>query len=270
MYSLAIHRNLAVGDTYLHVAEAGDGPALVFFHGLGWTHALWTGAFERYADRYRVIAGDTRGHGDSGKPPGPYSIAQFASDWMQALDALAVKDAILVGFSQGGMIAQQIAVNLPSRVNALFLACTSSASNPVGFANMEARIKAMQQDGPAAAARVALGSVFSPAYQTAHPEQMEQFIRWRASADQDALVAAMLATKDFDLRSQLVTLKMPRRVVCGSVDTLTPPARVAETAQGLNVPLQTIEGAAHMAQIEQPVRFYAELDALLATLSGAP
>ena len=69
MYSLAQHRNISVGDTYLRVAEAGSGPALVFFHGLGWTHALWAPAFDRYAARYRVIAGDTRGHGDRASPP---------------------------------------------------------------------------------------------------------------------------------------------------------------------------------------------------------
>ena len=263
MYCLAQHRNIAVSDTYLHVVEAGKGPAIVFFHGLGWTHALWAAAFDRYAERYRVIAGDTRGHGDSGKPPGPYSIAQFANDWMQALDALDVREAILVGFSQGGMIAQTIAVKAPARVKGLFLACTSAAGNPASFANMEARIKAMQAEGPEAAARVALASILSPAYLAAHPAQVEQFVRWRAAADQPSLVAAMLATKDYDVRAGLPGLKMPRQVFCGGADTLTPPARVAEVAQGLGVPMQTIEGSGHMVQIEQPVRFYAALDAFL-------
>ncbi len=263
MYSIAIHRKVVVDGTLLHVAEAGSGPALVFFHGLGWTHALWAAAFDRYADRYRVIAGDTRGHGQSGKPEGPYSIARFAADWTGALDALGVENPILVGFSQGGMIAQQMAVNAPSRYKALFLACTTSATNPVGFANMAARIKAMETEGAAAAARVALESVFSPAYRSTHAAQMEQFIRWRAAADQASLASAMLATRDYDVRAALGSLSMPRRVVCGGADALTPPARVAETASALGSVLHTMEGSGHMAQIEQPGRFYAELDSLL-------
>jgi pimeloyl-ACP methyl ester carboxylesterase len=267
MYSLAQHRNLSVGDTHLHVAEAGAGSALVFFHGLGWTHALWAAAFDRYADRYRVIAGDTRGHGDSGKPPGPYSIAQFASDWTRVLDALEAPEAILVGFSQGGMIAQTIAVAAPARARALFLACTSAAGSAAGFAAMQARIQAMEAEGVVAAARVALDSIFSKAYQAAHPTQMAQFIRWRAAADQPSLVEAMRATKDYDVRAGLGALKMPRRVLCGGADTLTPPARVAEVAAGLGVPMHTIEGAGHMVQIEQPARFYGELDAFLAALA---
>ncbi|MFM9883968.1 MAG: alpha/beta fold hydrolase [Burkholderiales bacterium] len=266
MYSLAIHRNLTVGDTHLHTAEAGAGPALVFFHGLGWSHALWAGAFDRYADRYRVIAGDTRGHGDSGKPPGPYSIAQFAEDWTRALESMNVRDAILIGFSQGGMIAQQMAVSAPDHFMGLFLACTSCAANAAGFANMEARIKAMQSEGPEAAARVALGSVFSEAYQAAHPAQTEQFIRWRAAADQPSLVAAMLATKGYDVRAGLATLRMPTRIVCAGADSLTPPARVAAVAQGLGVPMHTIAGSGHMVQIERPVQFYSELDTFLNTI----
>jgi len=263
VYSLAVHRKVKVDDTHLHVAEAGSGPSLVFFHGLGWTHALWAAAFDRYAERYRVIAGDTRGHGESGKPAGPYSIARFAADWIGVLDALDVKNPILVGFSQGGMIAQQLAVNAPSRYKALFLACTTSATNPVSFANMEKRVNAMETEGPAVAARLALESVFSPAYRSAHAAQAEQFIRWRTAADPVSLASAMLATRDYDVRAGLGSLSMPRRVVCGGADTLTPPARVAETASGLGTALYSIEGSGHMVQIEQPERFYAELDLFL-------
>ncbi len=73
----------------------------------------------------------------------------------------------------------------------------------------------------------------------------------------------MLATRDYDVRAALGSLSMPRRVVCGGADALTPPARVAETASALGSVLHTMEGSGHMAQIEQPGRFYAELDSLL-------
>ena len=182
------------------------------------------------------------------------------------LDALEVREAILVGFSQGGMIAQQIAVDHPDRVRAVFLACTAAAGSAAGFAAMQTRIKAMQAEGAEAAAKVALDSVFSIDFQASHPQQMAQFIRWRTAADQPALVAAMLATKDYDVRAGLPSLKMPRRVFCGGADTLTPPARVAEVAAGLGVPLQTIAGSGHMVQVEQPARFYGELDGFLLSI----
>ena len=98
------------------VVEAGRGRPLVFLHGLGWDHTLWARQVARYAGTYRVTAGDTRGHGGSAKPPGPYSIDLFADDWAALLDALGVRDACLVGFSQGGMIATQLAIARPDLV----------------------------------------------------------------------------------------------------------------------------------------------------------
>lgn len=264
MYSLAIHRTLDLGDIHLKVAEAGSGRPLVFFHGLGWTHSLWAPAFERYASRFRVIAGDTRGHGESGKPPGPYSIDLFAGDWSRALDLLDVKDPILVGFSQGGMIAQQLAVGAPSRVAGLFLAATTCRSAAASAGNMDARIQAMREEGPEASARIAVRAVFSEDFIAAHPEAIDQFVRWRAAADAEGLIASMLAARGFDVHSGLAAITCPRSVVAGARDTLTPPERVAELAAALGVPMHIIDGVGHMMQVEAPDRFYALLDAFLA------
>lgn len=263
MYSLATQRRVDAGGVHLHVAEAGEGRPLVLFHGLGWTHALWAHAFDRYGARYRVIAGDTRGHGASDKPAGPYSIAQFAHDWAAALDALKVEDAIVAGFSQGGMVAQQLALDVPGRVGALFLACTACRSGAASGANMEERIRAMREEGPEASARVAVKSIFSQAYMAANPAVVEQFVRARVTADEPALMAAMRATNGYDLQARLPELRVPAAVVCGGRDTLIPPERVAEVAQGFGVPMRTIEGSGHMVQVEQPEAFYSLLDAFL-------
>jgi pimeloyl-ACP methyl ester carboxylesterase len=263
MYSLATHRKVDANGTRLHVVEAGAGRPLLLLHGLGWTHALWAHAFDRYAARFRVIAGDTRGHGDSDKPAGPYSIAQFASDWADALGRLDVSDAIVVGFSQGGMIAQQLALDAPRRVRALFLACTACRAAAASAANMEERIRSMREEGPEPSARIAARSIFSERYMQAHPAVVEQFVRARVTADQDALVAAMRATNGYDLLARLPSLRIPVEVLCASRDTLTPPARVAEVAEGFGVPLHTIEEAGHMVPVEQPAAFYERLDAFV-------
>lgn len=266
MYSLAVHQRVDAGGVGLHVAEAGEGHPLVFLHGLGWTHALWAPAFDRYAARYRVIAGDTRGHGQSDKPPGPYSITQFAKDWLATLEALDAGNAIVVGFSQGGMIAQQMALDSPSRFRGLFLACTACRSSAASASNMELRIKAMLEGGAAASARIAVRSIFSETFIDQNPAVVEQFVRCRALSDQDALIASMRATNGFDLQADLPSLRLPSQVVCASQDTLTPPARVAEVAQGLGVSMRIVEGAGHMVQVEQAEAFYAFLDEFLEAL----
>ena len=98
-------RFVDTNGTRLFVMDRGRGRALVFLHGLGWDHTLWHGVTQAFAHEYRVIAGDTRGHGRSAKPDGPYTIALFAEDWFAAFKNLRVRQACLIGFSQGGMLA---------------------------------------------------------------------------------------------------------------------------------------------------------------------
>jgi 3-oxoadipate enol-lactonase len=247
------------------VVEAGRGRPLVFLHGLGWDHTLWSRQVARYAGTWRVIAGDTRGHGGSAKPAGPYTLELFADDWAALLDALAVRDACLVGFSQGGMIAMQLAIARPDLVGALVLVSTSCRAHASGRANMEARIAAMRAEGPEAAARVGAASVFSPTFRAANPQRIEAFVAWRAAMAQEPLVAAMRAATNFDVRAGLATVAKPCLVIAGTADTLTRPDAVAEVAATIpGARYKTVEGAGHMIPVEQPEAFDRLLDAFLA------
>ena len=128
---MALHQAfIETNGIRLNITQAGSGTALVFLHGLGWDHLLWAAAFSRYASRFHVIAGDTRGHGASDAPPGPYSIRQFAEDWRGVLDVLGVAKACLVGLSQGAMVAMQLATDQPKRINGLFLAAAPCRVDP--------------------------------------------------------------------------------------------------------------------------------------------
>src|SRR5665213_2826208 len=103
-------RMISTNGIRMNVVESGQGRPVVFLHGLGWDHEMWLPFMGKLADRYRVIAGDTRGHGRTDKPPGPYSIQTFSDDWHGALQGLDAKSACAVGFSKGGMVAQTLAV----------------------------------------------------------------------------------------------------------------------------------------------------------------
>jgi 3-oxoadipate enol-lactonase len=79
---------------------------------------------EHFATRHRVIVPDLRGHGRSRGLPPPYTVTQLASDLAHLLDHLGVDSAAVLGYSQGGAVAQQLALDHPSRCNRLVLACT--------------------------------------------------------------------------------------------------------------------------------------------------
>jgi 3-oxoadipate enol-lactonase len=103
----------------------GDGPALLLIQGLGYARWSWEPILPGLAERYRVIAFDNRGIGESDKPDGPYTAGQMAGDALQVLDEAGVDRAHVLGASLGGMIAQELAVGAPDRVDKLVLCCTT-------------------------------------------------------------------------------------------------------------------------------------------------
>lgn len=236
--------------------EAGSGPPVVLLHGLGWDSSLWFPTLAQLAGRHRAIAADTRGHGDSDKPPGPYSIAQFAEDWAGLLDHLRVRDATLVGLSQGGMVAQALAINRPDLVARLVLVATSCRSHPDSKSNMEARITALADAGAQAAAQVAAESIFSAAWRRQHPEELARFLHWRCLASTEPLLAAMRAVYGYDVSPGLPGIRVPTLIIAGTGDTLIPPEasrQIADLIPGAE--LHLLADVGHIIPVEAPVAF---------------
>ena len=109
----AVERRIATDRLAINIVETGSGPAVLLLHGLGWDHSLWNPTIERFAPRYRIIAADTRGHGKTDKPDGPYDMEMFARDYAALADALGLKRICVIGLSQGGMVAQKLALIRP-------------------------------------------------------------------------------------------------------------------------------------------------------------
>src|ERR1700683_1509158 len=106
--------------------EQGSGEPLLLIMGLSYPSYMWHRTRPVLAKRYRTIALDNRGVGQSDVPPGVYSIALMASDAASVLDAAGVGSAHVFGFSMGGMIAQEFALQYPKRVRSLILGCTAA------------------------------------------------------------------------------------------------------------------------------------------------
>ncbi len=105
--------------------ERGDGHPLLLIQGLGYARWSWEPIVAGLAERYRVLFFDNRGIGESDAPPGPYTARAMADDALQVLDEAGVSHAHVLGASLGGMIAQELAVASPERVDRLVLCCTT-------------------------------------------------------------------------------------------------------------------------------------------------
>lgn len=112
-------------EVRIYWEECGSGPPVLLIMGLSFTHEMWFRILPSLAHRHRVIVFDNRGVGRSDVPRGPYRISQMATDAAAVLDAAGIGRAQVVGASMGGMIAQELALLYPERVNSLLLGCTS-------------------------------------------------------------------------------------------------------------------------------------------------
>jgi len=110
----------------LYWDEQGSGEPLLLIMGLSYPSYMWYRSRKVFANSYRTIALDNRGVGQSDVTPGIYSIALMASDAAAVLHAAGVESAHVFGVSMGGMIAQEFALQYPSRVRSLILGCTAA------------------------------------------------------------------------------------------------------------------------------------------------
>ena len=114
-----------VNGVDIHYIERGEGLPLLLVHGFQNSHFTFRPIIDRLAGRFRVLALDLRGHGDSDNPAGPYTIQTFADDVLGFLDALEIERADYLGQSMGGRTGTMLGIQHPERLNRLMLSASS-------------------------------------------------------------------------------------------------------------------------------------------------
>ncbi len=223
----------------------GDGPPLLLIHGLIVSGAMYQPVLPALNSHHRVIVPDLREHGRSGALPGPYSVEQLASDLAHLLDELQVDVVHVLGYSQGGAVAQQFAHTYPERVDRLVLACTFAYNMLSRREQLEGmllpwlvRILGVRRMGRLAS-EMGGGQHLSP--ETAG--WLEEII---AANNKANMVAGVEAMKAFDSRQWLHQILCPTLVIAGAEDEAVPPAHAKMLAPGIpNAQLHMIDGAGH-------------------------
>jgi 3-oxoadipate enol-lactonase len=234
----------------------GQGEGVVtLIHALGTGHWMWDRQVEVLRPHFRVLRYDVRGHGQTDKPPGPYSLELFAQDLAALLDVLGIPAAHLVGLSMGGMIAQTFALNYPDRVKSLVLADTSSRYPPESRQQFEERAKVAETQGIEHLIESALERWFTPEFARTHPEVIERYRRMLRANDPKAYAAAARAIAQLDLTSRLGAIRVPTLVVVGEDDPGTPPAMAREIAAAIPGARLEILPGRHMTQEESAEAF---------------
>ncbi|MBQ0821439.1 3-oxoadipate enol-lactonase [Microvirga sp. HBU67558] len=242
-----------VNGIVLHhqVLGQADGPALVFVNSLGSDLRIWQDVVPAFADRYRIVLYDKRGHGLSDAPPAPYTIDDHTDDLLALLDQLKVDRAAVVGLSVGGMIGQRIAVRAPERVRALVLCCTAAKiGTPESWAE---RIAAVEDGGIEPIADAVLQRWFTPLFRETRPDEVAGWRNMLVRTPDHGYAGTCAAIRDADLRPDAGRIAAPTLCVAGDQDGSTPADVVKGTADLVpGARFALIDGAGHIPCVEKP------------------
>lgn len=239
----------------------GEGPALLLSHGYSATGRMWDGQLAALSERYRVIAWDMRGHGETESPgdPAQYSAAATVADMKALLSHLGVQRGVIGGLSLGGYVSLAFALAHPDMVRALVI-CDSGP----GYRNAEARAAWNQRAHDRAAELEARGlDVLA-----GRSREMREAMGHHASAQGLAHAArGMLAQEGSHVIDGLPSIRVPTLVVVGDRDEpfLAPCRYIAGKIPGAR--LEVIADAGHSSNLDQPAAFNRVLADFLSGLS---
>jgi 3-oxoadipate enol-lactonase len=241
----------AVAVSYSSAGPA-DAPVLVLSNSLGATRAMWDAQVPALAERFRVITYDTRGHGESPVPPGPYSLDDLVDDLVALLDEVGAERAHLGGLSLGGMTGMRLAAREPGRLDRLALLCTSAFIGPGIYGD---RVRLVRADGTGSIAPAVVERWFTPEFREREPQTVGRMEAMIAGIPDEGYAGCCEAIDAMDLRADLPRITAPTLVISGWQDPATPPEHQQAIVDAIpGAELLTVSPAAHLANIEQPLQ----------------
>jgi pimeloyl-ACP methyl ester carboxylesterase len=213
-----------------YVETAGEGDALVLIAGNGMDHSAFRDQVPSFARHFRCITYDLRGIGQSDVPESGYTVPDMARDALELLSALGISSAHVAGYSLGGAIAMQMAIDEPTRVKSLSLYSTFSHVAPYLRRRYEILVKVLLETTPELWAMFTAFSAFGEEYINAHDAEIEKEVavriaRWRgAEAPSKAgLLGHYRAILGHDVRPGLSRIRCPAWIAVGSSDPVASP-----------------------------------------------
>ena len=236
-----------------------DGPVVAFSNSLGTRSEMWDAQAAALSGRMRVLRYDTRGHGDSPAPPGPYSIDDLGADVIALLDRLELERVSFCGLSIGGMVGMWLAVNAPDRIERLAICCTATALPPADMWTDRAAL--VRAEGTGAVVDATIDRWFTPAFLERDPATVERIRASFLATDREGYAGCCEALAGFDMTGRLGAVRAPTLVIAGSDDPVGTPERAAAIAAEIaDARLVVLPGARHLAAVERAEEVTGELE----------
>jgi 3-oxoadipate enol-lactonase len=251
----------------IHHEVQGEGPPIVFVHGLGATSNIWHAQRVALSKYFRVIVYDRSGAGRSQKTRDGYSIDAWADELAGVLDHLSVSSAVVVGHSLGSMVAQRFAGKYAARTKALVLAGGEAELDPEGKRILTERARTTEAQGLSAVVGRWLEAVLSAATREANPALAGLLREMFLGYDAKTYAAHCLALRDGSVRSDHKNIACPTLLTVGDQDLVTPLRWQQQIAAYIaDSRIRTIPNTAHTTMLESPAVFNTVVMDFLATL----
>lgn len=244
---------IRVNDIDISYSEAGQGVPLVLIHGGMISAAEFEPQTATFSEHYRVILPDVRGHGASGRGGYPYSIRQWSSDLAALMERLHIRQALVLGHSMGGMVAQQLAADYPEKVRALVIAESNYgvANDPMMRLAAGVSTAVFKRLGAKLAARAASAAIAAnPRAKAVMTREIDVH-----AAQPENLFAILDAMNAYDGRPLLPRITCPTLILCGAHNKLSHKQGREMAAMIPNAHLEFIADAGHAANWDNPADF---------------
>ena len=236
----------------------GKGGNLVLIHGAGGNLNMWYHQVPAFSKSYCVITYDVRGAGETESPDTGYSMSLFIKDAYELMKAVGVEDAYFVGYSMGGRIAIELAINYPKMVKALILA--NSAMRPTrpspetieGWRTMLGLLD--KGDIEKVAEIIAIGA-FSPGFDSKNPTEFERYRNVVLRNKPDGLARIMRSLFTPAAPPDLSKIKCPVLLIIGSNDPNVGVEQGKKTHEEMAGSKLVILPTGHATAIELPDKF---------------
>ncbi len=217
-----------VGDLNMCYELRGEGPPLVMIMGLTANMDWWAPeTLDELSRRYQVLMFDNRGAGRTETPgEGEFTCAQMADDTAGLMDGLGIERAYVLGLSMGGMIAQELALNHPEKVDKLVLCVTFCGGGNTVYPSQEVlQIMADTSGTVDDLIRRTMSIMFPAEWLEADESQYEEFRECylRAPCTPENTVRQFMGTTKLDTYDRLPSITAPTLLMCGAEDVLIPP-----------------------------------------------
>lgn len=232
---------------------AEDAPVLMLSNSLGTNLHMWDWQRDAFARQFRLLRYDSRGHGRSDVPEGPYTMEMLGRDALALLDALEIEKANFCGLSKGGMVGQWLGAHAGERLERLALCNTSAHLPPREL--WDERISAVVARGMEPVVQGVVDRWFTTAFQDSRAEDVDKVREMILSTPPAGYAACCMAIRDMDQRADLANIEVPTLIIVGANDPATPP----KLGQALHAAIAgsriaTLD-AAHLSNVEDAANF---------------